>query len=324
MKRIVFGALALLLALLCGCGNGMTGESEEPSLTDAIGEAQLSEDAPRAEATFRRSTLYFISDEGFVVPVTKLVPWEEGIAKACISYMISDPVNDAAAQKMGLSTAIPRGTSFTLSISDGNALIDLIGLPEQESAKRELNMIEAIVNTLTEFPTVSTVTITREGMGGRLENGTELPVRHAAYPLNPEVSELAASTGAEAATLYFPNMSGAVFIPVTRYLSGNAGIYSTVSALIEGSSQKGLRSCFPKDTLLLGAAMENGRVTVNLSEDFKQVEEVYGLYSLAYRTLWLTLSERFAIDSLTIQVNGIEFAPEEVTPPKYANTAGER
>lgn len=318
----VFALLAVFLtvfSLLAGCGEKKAGSIAEPTQAPSLMPTEVIDESPDAEATFRRSTLYFLSDDGYIVPVTKLIPWEEGVAKACLSYMIGSEANDTAAAELGLNTVIPAGTALSISIADGNALVDLAGMPTLGSAERELFMIEAVVNTLTEFPTVSTVTITRDGKGGTLENGTELPVRHGKYPLNPEKTELSVSAGAEAATLFFPNISGSLTVPVTRYTSKSPSLYTLVSALIEGSESRGLMNCFPENTLLLGAALEGGTVTVNLSEDFKAAAKTEGMYSLAVRTLWLTLKERFDFERLKIQVNGVDYAPEEAEIPLAVN-----
>lgn len=316
MRRLLIIAVAAAALVFTGCGKGLGGEpspiptacpSEEPALDNRDG-----------ETVFREATLYFVSDEGFIVPVTKLIPREEGIARACLSYMASSPVNDLAAREMGLKPPIPEGARLDIRIADGSALVDIGGLAPLESAEAELGMVQAIVNTLTGFPTVDNVTITRDGGGGFLENGTALPVRQEEYPLNPEESDIETSAGGVRATLYFPNTSGALTVPVTRSLSGG-DICSLVSALIAGTEKEGLMSCFPENTLLLGAAIENGRAVVDLSEDFGSAAQTEGMFTLAYRTLYLTLSERFPIEGLVIRVNGVPFEPERVTPPSCVN-----
>lgn len=319
MKLIRLTAAVLALAvLLTGCAGRKNGNGDPLRTETAETELPFTED-PDIETTFRRSTLYYATDGGYLVPVTKLVPWEEGIAKACLSYMIGTEVNSKAADALGLKTVIPDGAELSITIREGNALVDIRGMEPLPDAASELNMIEAIVNTLVGFSTVSSVTVTRNGEGGKLENGTELPVRRTAYPLNPEKTELETIAGAAAATLYFPNMQGTVTVPVTRYINKDPSVYSLVSALIEGTDSEGLRSCFPENTLLLGAAIEGGTVTVNLSDDFKAVEGTEGLFSLAVKTLWLTLSERFDFERLTIQVNGVNYAPETADIPTSVN-----
>lgn len=313
-------ALILLTVLAFSACTWKGGSADNtPVPTEAAPSETPWDETPDAEATFRRSTLYYLSDEGFLVPVTKLIPWEEGIAKACLSYMIGTESNEREAAKLGLRTVIPSGAELSLAISERNATVNITGLEPLPDAGAELDMLEAIVNTLTEFSTVDTVTVTVEGEGGRLKHGTELPVKRGAYPLNPETDELETLQGAMPVTLYFPNSSGAVTVPVTRYMQKTPTVYSLARALIDGARVRGLRSCFPENTLLLGAAIENGTVTVNLSEDFRSVAETEGLYSLACSTLWLTLAESYDFERLVIQVNGEVFAPETFSPPESVN-----
>lgn len=310
---LCISALLLLCAAGCGAsGAGGAGEAEEHTALP-VPEDTIAEDPQDASATFREATLYYVSDEGYVVPVKQLIPWEEGIAKACLGYLTSTPANDSAAAVMGLNTVLPAGTDIALSIQNGEATLDLIGLSPLASAKAEEAMLSAVVDTLTEFSTVDTVTVLKDGRGGVLENGTELPQRSARRNLNIEDTELAASAGSVAGTLYFPNSSGALTIPVTRYFGSEPSLYAKVSALISGPVGGDLMCCFPKGTLLLGAAYENGTVTVNLSEDFKAVEDTPGMYTLAVRTLGMTLAEQLDFNRLTVQVNGALYAPEEVS-----------
>ena len=322
-RRITVLLLAAALLLLTACSKKKPADYEgyqQQQSAELPGPEPFGE-TPDTDAAFRMVTICYLSDEGFIVPVTKMIPWEEGIAAACLSYMVSTPENLSAAREMGLSTVIPEGTGISLSIKDGNALVDVKSMPALPNKESELAMIQAIVNTMTGFPTVNSVTVTRDGEGGTLENGTRLPVRQGAYPLNPLDSEVSASSDSSQVTLYFPNLSGALTIPVTVRVSSKPNLYSTVSQLIKGSGSNSLLNCFPEGTLLLGAAIENGTVTVNLSEDFKQTAQTEGLFTLAFSTVWLTLSESFDFTSLKFQVNGRDYRPENAEPPYVCNPA---
>lgn len=318
LKSCIAAALLAALTFTVGCGL-FEPEKETPrgtpvptcAVTDIAGYRGDSDETPEASQTFREATLYFVSDEGFVVPVKKLIPWEEGIAKACLGYMTSTPDNDRAAAALGLKTVLPADTRVAIAISNGVAKVDLSGMPPLASAEEEVMMLTAVVDTLTEFATVERVTITVNGSGDALSNGTPLPKEQPRRPLNIEQSELEASAGASAGTLYFPNSSGALVIPVTRYFSTSPSLYTKVNALISGPQNSGLRCCFPQGTLLLGATAENGVVTVNLSEDFKAVAQTQGLYTLARETLLMTLREETPFQKLVIQVNGVEYMPEK-------------
>ena len=67
---------------------------------------------------------------------------------------------------MGLNTVVPEGVTFELSISEKeHGRVNLLNLPKLSDQSAELRMITAIVNTLTEFPTIQTVSITVNGKG---------------------------------------------------------------------------------------------------------------------------------------------------------------
>lgn len=330
MKKIPLILTTLILAaalLLAACtpegkGERRPGAAEQTEAGPACtGDAERTDDDcdehmdsdyyehPAAQ-TFREATLYYVSDEGFVVPVKKAVPKQEGIASACLAYLTSSSENDAYASSLGLRTVLPAGTGIRLAISGGEAKLDLMNMAPFEDEEAERNAMAALIDTLCEFATVDRVTVTRDGAGGALEHGTALPVGAARMPLNVEETELAASAGAQPRTLYFPNLSGARTVPVTRYFAAEPSLYATVAALIDGPKDGRLMGCFPEGTLLLGAALENGVATVNLSSDFAAAADTEGLCTLARETLLRTLREGFSVDSVTIQVNGREFEAE--------------
>lgn len=93
----------------------------------------------------------------------KSIPWEEGIGRAALSYLVSGIDNDKSAAMMGLKTVIPEGTECTLRIGEGgSARVDLTDIGQQ-TKEQEQAMVVAIVNTLTEFPSINNVSITIDG-----------------------------------------------------------------------------------------------------------------------------------------------------------------
>lgn len=308
MKLLTTAALLLCAALaFCSCGSSVEVPAGSPVPTIDGG---ASSPAPEPGSAYRRATVYYLSDEGYIVPTVKHIPWEEGIAKACLSCLISTEANRAAAAKLGLRTVIPEGVELELNIEDGSATLNLKNLPDLGSAAAEKAMLSAIVNTLTEFDTISTVTITVNGqLIQALPHGTKLPNGQGRYTLNIENEDVATSGGVNAMQLYFPNVSGSMDVPVTRYTSSEVDLYSNINGLIAGTSLKGLRSCFPENTLLLAATIENGMVSVNLSEDFKSVSETPGLYSLAERTVLRVAQLYGEVSGVNFLVNGEPYAP---------------
>lgn len=62
---------------------------------------------------------------------------------------------------------------------------------------------------------------------------------------------------------------------------------------------------FPENTLVLGAVIENGILTVNLSSDFETVANDAGLLNLATQSVLLTALPYGSINEVHFAVNGI-------------------
>lgn len=315
-------ALALVLALVFGltaCGQGTT-LVEPPDATANVSDTPEGTTTPNPSVTpeataspmpsdFRRATLYYRTDEGYMLPVSVEIPMEEGIAKACLSRLVSTPEMRLELQKQGLRPVIPEGTEIELNILNGTAIVNLVNMPALSTTEDEQAMFMAIVNTLVEFSTVDNVTIYFDGNDEQTQNGSNLPKNHGRFAINPENSELATSGSASPMLLYFPNESGSMCVPVTRYTESMVDLYSSIKALADGTKLAGLRSCFPENTLVLGATIENGILTVNLSSDFEQITNTVGLYDIASSVVLLTAQQFGSIDEVRFMVNGTVFEP---------------
>ena len=60
----------------------------------------------------RKTTLYFKDENGYLVPVMRRIPWEEGIGKTTLRNMIDTPELRAALDNTGLLPLIPSGTEI--------------------------------------------------------------------------------------------------------------------------------------------------------------------------------------------------------------------
>ena len=337
MKRITIFALAAGVAAMLAlnsCGGvpaGITedGRSAIPLDTPQLGATQApgldltpksggnipavpsSTETPKTQDTMR-VTLYYITDDGFVLPIQHEIPKQDGIAMACLT-MLSAGNSDAELKARGLNAPIPEGTRISLAIEDGEARVDLSDVPNMTSAESERALFAALVNTLTQFRSVDRVSITVDGQSGRTANGNALPTDCSSFALNVEDETVETASAGEMAelTLYFPNEQGSAFIPVTRYVSGEISLYALLSKLAEGTTLSGLRNCFPEDTLILGAAIENGVLSINCSNDFLRINETPGLYSLAMHSVLLSANCFGHIDEIRFLVNGMPFESAE-------------
>lgn len=311
--------LSLCIIPLAGCGK--QGVSPQPC-SEAPGQwtAQPSEwptPSPGMEPTpeasgyrMHRSTLYFSSDEGYTIPVSVSIPWEAGIAKACLNKLIKNEANRLEFQQRGIVGVIPNGTEIELNVSEGHATVNLKHMPSLPDAEAEQLMFVSIVNTLMEFDSINDVTILLDGKDGRTVNGSPLPANRSTYRLNIEQNSVATSGSANAMTLYFPNLSGSLNIPVTRYVNGSTDLYSCISELVSGTDLPDLVSCFPEDTIVLGVTLENGVLRINLTEDFSAISQTPGMYELAANSAVLTAQGFGSVDEIIFYVNGVEYTQQ--------------
>lgn len=312
-KRAILALTAAfaVLMLLAGCAGEIMVDA---GLYDG--------EEPGAEAGLRRTLLYYKDDDGFIVPVMKLIPWEEGIGAAAIGNLVDSVENRAAASALGLNATIPDGVEYSLRINEGVATLDICGMGALNDAQSEQAMVISIVNSLAEFPTINAVTITFNGEKvTKLPNGTKLQEAMEPFLLNSEEGEVsAAATGAQPMLLYFANETGSLNVPITRYAVGN-GFGAAVEQLIKGPASGELMNSFPEGTKLLSAQLNNGVATVDLSGEFLAAQYVEGMMQTAYDTLYLTACAVGETNELNVLVEGM---PCELmagyTAPVYANT----
>ena len=141
-KAFLLIIVILLIPMLTACGVKVDDEYE-PDLN---------------EEAFRK-LCYFMNDDGFIVPVMKLIPWEEGIGKAALYNLVGTESNNTELAMNGLKAVIPDGVKFELRISDKHAVLNIVNLPKLPDAKTEKALIETVVNTLCEFPTIDSVVV---------------------------------------------------------------------------------------------------------------------------------------------------------------------
>ncbi len=310
LKRLVtMGICCALIFFMAGCG--------------AKEEENYEEQAANSEAGYRRTVLYYQADSGHIVPVMKLIPWEEGIGKAALSYLVGTEGNELAASAMGLKTVLPQGVEFSLRIGNGDATLDIANLPDFEDAKSEQAMVTAVVNTLTEFSTINTVQITLDGKHVRkMANGTDLSKSMSAIALNVEDGEVSVSSGnAHAMTLYFSNARATLNVPVTRYVEAEPTFADSVSALMQGPQDETLMNCFPEGTVLNSACISEGIASIDLSKEFCGVEDTEGLLQVAQDTLYLTANAFEEVYGVDIYVDGEAYSThvEAASAPVYVN-----
>lgn len=122
-------------------------------------------------------TLYYRNEDGLLVPVTRLVNKQEGLAKAAISGLADEAITREQLHYYGLYPVLPGGTKIKgINIKNKVAVIDFSKeFLNLDTKLAEQMAIASVVYTLTGFNTVSDVSIRIEGKQlDKLKNGTDL------------------------------------------------------------------------------------------------------------------------------------------------------
>ena len=299
-------------------GTAVPEESEEP-------EAEVQS----ADAGTVDTVVYYQDNYGYLVPVQCKVPAEDGIAKATLSLMVKSTANDMQAARLGLRTVLPENISIDLDIADGLARIDLgkeaLDMPD---AAAESNMITAIVQALTEFPTVEKVEFL---VGGQkletLPHGTSVSGQFTREDLNPEMASAdIALEDAEPVTLYFPGDASDVLVPVTRMVYSEPDINTAVVELCKGpSAASPLENVLPAGCGVIDVNVEDGVAKINFTGEFIDLAENSDGGRLALKALVLTCTQFDGIEGVEIYVDGEPYDPgaDTLALPACANVADE-
>lgn len=350
-RRVYLLALALLiLAIALACAwslwHGPVDSAVSPAATTAPRDdppAEVPEDTPLpddaqtgasqsaamedAEATKVSTIVYYQDNYGYLVPVMCSVPMEDGIAKATLNLMVQSVNNDMQAARLGLRTVLPENTKIDLDISGGLARIDLSKeVLDLSDAAAEENMVNAIVQTLTEFESVDKVEFLIDGQHRQtLPHGTSISGQFTRGDINLESADPTMSlSAAEAITLYFPADSGAVIVPVTRMVHASADINTAVLELAKGPVNGDmLESVVPAGCGLIDVKVEDGVAKLNFTREFVNLVQNSDGGRMALKALVLTCTQFDGVKSVEIYVDGEEYdaGNGELGIPSFMNIA---
>ena len=281
---------------------------------------------PAAEGGEKASTIVYYQDNyGYLVPVMCSVPMQDGIAKATLGMMVQSAGNDMQAARLGLRTVLPENTTIDLDIHDGLARIDLskevLSLPD---AAAETNMVNAVVQTLTEFDSVDRVSFLIGGQKlEKLTHGTGVAGEFTRGDINLEAAEpTLAHADAQPVTLYFPADSGAVIVPVTRMVRSKADVNTAVMELAKGPVNSDmLESVVPAGCGLIDVQVEGGVAKLNFTNEFVDLVQNSDGGRMALKALVLTCTQFDGIDEVEIYVDGRKYDAGSLGVPSFMNVA---
>lgn len=104
-------------------------------------------------------TVYYKDGDNLLVPLTRRIKKEEGIAKAALNSMVKNEENSNEIKDLGLYTVLPEGTSILgMNIKDGTAIVDFnSNILNYEDSSAEKSIVAGVVYCLTEFSTIKGV-----------------------------------------------------------------------------------------------------------------------------------------------------------------------
>ena len=225
-RLLIVGAAALVVVLALRGG-------EETTTTMVYDTPPVSQStaAQAADVEMTSTVCWYEDGDGYLVPVTRKIPMQDGIAKATLALMVASSENDLAAARMGLTNIIPEGVNIDLDISGGKARVDLSKEALScASAEEELLMVQGVAAALCGFDTVKEVSFLFDGQKrSQLTHGTDVSGVFTEHSVNREsVATFAADDSADAVQLYFPSASGRMLVPVTRTVFSPADLPTAI------------------------------------------------------------------------------------------------
>lgn len=279
------------------------------------------------ETNMQNIVCWYQDGDGYLVPITRQIPQQDGIAKATLSLMVKSSENDLAAARLGLKNVIPEGTTFDLDISGGKARVDMSKEALNcASAEEELLMVQATAATLCGFDTVEEVSFLFDGQKrSQLTYGTDVSGVFSEDNVNVEsVVTMAGSEYADQLQLYFPSASGRMMVPVTRTVFSPVDLSTAMLELCKGPQKdSGLEAALPGDCGVRSVKVKDGVATIDFSKEFMTVTQQSDGGQQAIRAVLFTASQFPGVKKVSITVNGEPFTPEPESTATFLNSADE-
>ena len=282
-------------------------------------------DTVSSQAPMQSTVVWYEDGDGYLVPVTRQIPQQEGVAKATLALMVQSSENDLAAARMGLKTVIPEGTTFDLDISGGKARVDMSAEALNcSSAEEELLMVQATAAALCGFDTVEEVSFLFGGQArSQLTYGTDVSGVFSLGNVNVEsVATMADSSYADQVQLYFPSASGRLLVPVTRTVFSPADLPTAILELVKGpKTDSGLEKPVPSDCGVKSVKVKDGVATIDFTSEFAAVAQQDDGGQQAIRAVLFTASQFPGVKQVQILVDGQPYQAEPAAATTFVNDA---
>ncbi|MFD2628761.1 GerMN domain-containing protein [Oceanobacillus kapialis] len=285
------------------------GENSE-GVSDEGEQTEVSETVPRQ--------LYLVDANGMVAAQTIELPNPESkeVASQVLEYLVKGgPVTSMLPN--GFQAVLPEGTQI-LGVNlqeDGTIVVDFSEEFKDYEAKEELQILESITHTLTQFDNVNTVQLQINGHAVKEMpvNGTPVGEGYSrANGINVTDTDTVDLINSKAVTMYYPTQhdENRYYVPVTQYVeTDNEDIYSSiVESLLDGPGfNTNVQHVFNPTTLLKGEpTLQEGVLDLTFSQDILLEEGTGVISDEVMETLVRTLTEQEGIEAVDVKVENVE------------------
>ncbi len=323
MERLLIVGAAALVVVLALRG----GEETQTTMVYDTPPVSASASTGTTEVDMVSTVCWYEDGDGYLVPVTRKIPMQDGIAKATLALMVESSENDLAAARMGLTNVIPEGVTIDLDISGGKARVDMSKEALNcANAEEELLMVQGVAATLCGFETVEEVSFLFDGQKrSQLTHGTDVSGVFTEDSVNLEsVSTFSDSANADAVQLYFPSASGRMLVPVTRTVFSPADLPTAILELAKGpKTDSGLECPIPGKCGVKSVSVKNGVATIDFTKEFAAIAQESDGGHQAVQAVLFTASQFPGVKKVSILVEGKPFHTEPQTATTWVNSADE-
>lgn len=286
-------------------------------MPDSIDEKEISLTNDNIEYIYSNTleTIYLLDSNDYVVR-TKIDSCKcEGVEKAkdLINGLIIDGTKSNIIPN-GFKSIIPTGTSVKdISLDNGILTIDFSKDLLEITKEYEEKMIEAIVYTLTSIDGIDKVIIKVEGevLDKLPISGKTLPTYlDKDYGIN-KIYDLTSMKDIDSYTLYYVNTynDNSYYVPVTKYINNDS--QDKIKVIIEELYsapiyETTLMSFLNSNTKLLDYKLEDGKLTLNFSEDILSDVTTNNILEEVIYTISLTMNDNYGVEEVIFLVEDEE------------------
>lgn len=300
----------LILTLLAGCTSKPNSGIKEK---ENAGENQ--------DPALRKTTLYYVTQSGYIVPVARKIPWIDGVGNAALNYLRDTEENRQTLSALGLNPVLSDRASFTLEVKNGVATVSLSKLGVR-NAKEEQAVVFCVVNTLLEIPGIEQVMVYANGKkADKLLYGTDVSAPFNKIMLTSEAQTVSGTKAPISIRMYFIDPDGQCIVPIERSTLQKPDVSLAITEYISGPLKGwNLTNGLPAGTEAISITQREDTVTINFNQAFDNLAETPALEKKVYRAILFTCRQFEGVKNVILQADGQTVFPKgEKDSQAFAN-----